>query len=123
MAQRITSPKDLEKIRQQAQSEIDLREGGKAMRITVHMGTCGIAAGARDVMTGLLAELASEKAENVSLHQSGCAGLCDQEPMLTLTDAGGGLFRYGKLDAAKARRIVQEHVLHGRAVLEYLIKI
>lgn len=123
MAQRITGLKDLEKLRQQAQGEIDLREGGKAMRITVHMGTCGIAAGARDVMTGLLAELANEDAENVSLHQSGCAGLCDQEPMLTLTDAGGGLFRYGKLDGAKARRIVQEHVLHGRPVLEYLIKI
>jgi NADP-reducing hydrogenase subunit HndB len=123
MAQRISSPQDLDKIRRQAQGEIDLSGGGKDMRLTVHMGTCGIAAGARDVMTSLLAELGTEQAPKASLHQSGCAGLCDQEPMLTLTDAGGGLFRYGKLDAAKARRIVQEHVLHGRPVLEYLIKI
>ena len=118
---KLNSLQELPVLRGQLQQALAARARGVV--IYVGTGTCGIAAGAREVMTSLLAELAGEKAESVSLHQSGCAGLCDQEPMLTLTDAGGGLFRYGKLDAAKARRIVQEHVLHGRPVLEYLIKI
>lgn len=121
MSQRINSPQDLKKIRDRARAEIDLRTGGKDVRITVHMGTCGIAAGARDVLMCLMDELGGQDAAGVSIHQSGCAGLCDREPMLTVTDAKGGLFRYGKLDKDRVRRIVQEHVLHGRPVQEFLI--
>lgn len=123
MAQRINSPKDLKALQEKAKSEIDLRSGPKDLRITVHMGTCGIAAGARDVLTALMAELGKGGAEKVSLTQSGCAGLCDQEPMLTLTDKAGGSFRYGRLDKNKVGQIVRDHVLRGQPVLEYMIKV
>ena len=121
MTKKINSPQDLQKVRDRARADIDLRTGGKDMRLTVHMGTCGIAAGARDIMTALMAELSGDSAAGVSIHQSGCAGLCDKEPMMTLQDASGRLFRYGGMNRAKVRRIVREHVLQGRPVQEYLI--
>jgi len=123
MAQRITNPRDLKALQEKVKGEIDLRSGPKDMRITVHMGTCGIAAGARDILAALMNELTGAKVENVSLQQSGCVGLCDQEPMFTLTDKAGGAFRYGRLDKNKVGQIVREHVLRGQPVLEYLIKV
>jgi (2Fe-2S) ferredoxin len=123
MSPRINSPKDLDAIRAKAQAEIDLRTGGKDVRITVHMGTCGIAAGARDVLTALMSELSGAAAANVSLQQSGCAGLCDQEPMISVTDADGATVRYGRLDKAKVGQIVRDHVLRGQVVNEFLIKV
>jgi NADP-reducing hydrogenase subunit HndB len=122
MAKRIASPADLKALQEQASSEIDLRSGQKEMRITVHMGTCGIAAGARDVLTTLMNELTQAKADQVTITQSGCAGLCDQEPMMTVTDKSGGSCRYGRLSKIKVGVIVREHVLRGQPVLEYMIR-
>jgi NADP-reducing hydrogenase subunit HndB len=123
MAQRISSPQDLKALQEKAQGEIDLRSGPKDVRITVHMGTCGIAAGARDVLAALLNALSAVAANNATITQTGCAGLCDQEPMITLTDKAGGSFRYGKLDKHKIGEIVREHVLRGQPVVEYMIKV
>ncbi|MBP7745968.1 MAG: (2Fe-2S) ferredoxin domain-containing protein [Phycisphaerae bacterium] len=123
MAKRITSPQDLKALQEKARSDINLRTGPKDIRITVHMGTCGIAAGARDVLTALMNALGAAAADNVTITQTGCAGLCDQEPMLTLADKAGGSFRYGKLDKHKIGEIVREHVLRGQPVVEYLIKV
>jgi (2Fe-2S) ferredoxin len=123
MAKKIGSPNDLAALRDRTKAEIDLRMGLKEMQITIHMGTCGIAAGARDVLTQLAAELSEASVGNVTLRQSGCAGLCDQEPMVTLTDKAGKQFRYGKLDKRKVRNIVQEHVLGGRPVAEYIMTV
>jgi NADP-reducing hydrogenase subunit HndB len=120
MTRKINSPADLKAVRDEALAAIDLRTGPKDLRITVHMGTCGIAAGARDVLAALMTELAGTT--NVSLQQTGCAGLCDREPIITLTDKTGAVFRYGRLDKQKVRQIVREHVLRGQPVAEYLIK-
>jgi len=122
MAKRISSPQELKALQEQVRHEIDLRTGDKDVRLTVHMGTCGIAAGARDVLAALLNALNAVAAENVVVQQAGCAGLCDQEPMMTLTDKAGGTFRYGRLDRNKVGQIVREHVLRGQPVMEYLVK-
>ena len=122
MTTKITNPQDLNAMRDRARGDIELRTGGQEVRMTVHMGTCGIAAGARDVLTALAAELGTAGARQVSLRQSGCAGLCEQEPMLTLVDAQGRQFRYGKLDAARVREIVRQHVVAGSPVVEFLIR-
>jgi len=121
MAKRIANPRDLKALRDRAQAEIDLRTGQKDMQITIHMGTCGIAAGARDVLVALSDALMTALVQTVTLRQSGCAGQCDREPMFTLTDRSGQQFRYGKLDAGKVQRIVREHVVAGNPVKEYLI--
>jgi len=122
MAKKITSLEDLKALREKVQGAVDLRGAAKEMKITVHLGTCGIAAGARDVLGAILAELDKADASNVTLTQAGCAGLCDREPMLTLVDKDGQVFRYGRLDKAKAREIVREHVVRGNPVTEHLIK-
>jgi (2Fe-2S) ferredoxin len=121
MGKRITSPGDLAALREEAKAEVDLRMGPKDLRVTVHMGTCGIAAGAREVLMELVAELGRESAQNVTVGQSGCAGLCDQEPMLTLADKTGREFRYGKLNKAKVHEIVRDHILGGKPATAYLI--
>ncbi len=120
---KITSPKDLKALQEKAKADVDLRSGPKDLRITVHMGTCGIAAGARDVLAAFMDVLGRNGVENVSLQQTGCAGLCDQEPMATLTDKQGSSFRYGRLTKQKVGEIVREHVLRGLPVNEYLIKV
>lgn len=122
MIQKITSPEELKKLRDRTRADIDLREGPKEIQITVHMGTCGIAAGARDILKALSAELSQAAINNVTLRRSGCIGLCDQEPMMTLTDKTRKEFRYVKLDKKKIHEIVREHVAGGSPVMDYLIK-
>jgi NADP-reducing hydrogenase subunit HndB len=121
MSERISNPGDLKALRDKAKGEIELREGGKEIRLTVHMGTCGIAAGARDVVSMLMSEIEKSGANNVSLRQAGCAGLCDQEPMLTLLDKTGREYRYGRLDRNKVVDIVREHVQGGTPVTRLLV--
>jgi len=122
MGKKITSREDLKRLKDEAGAEMDIRTGPKEMRIIVHMGTCGIAAGAREVLSDLAEELSRASQENVSLRKSGCLGLCDQEPMITVTDPSGGEIHYGRLNRQKVHEIVQEHILSGRVVKNYLVK-
>ncbi len=93
----------------------------KRIEITIHLGTCGIASGARGVLLDLMDELQQNAAKNVVLHRSGCRGLCSHEPMCTLTDENGNEFCYGELDRSKVRRIVKEHVIQGKPVAECMV--
>ncbi len=121
MTTKITSPKELTALREQAREAIAVRSGPREIIVTVHMGTCGIAAGARDVLATLAETLDQEGVKNVTLRQSGCAGLCDREPMITLTDKAGKEYRYGKLNNERIQNLVQEHVVKGNPVMDYLI--
>jgi (2Fe-2S) ferredoxin len=116
MSGRIENAAALDALRERAKQNLELREGPQAVRITVHMGTCGIAAGGRDVLAALSASLLAAGVHGVTLTQAGCAGLCDREPMMTLTDAEGRRFRYGRLDARKVAEIVESHVVGGEPV-------
>ena len=122
MSAKITSVEELKKLREQARSQVDLRSGPKENRITVHMGTCGIAAGAREVLSTLAEELGKAKVENVTLRQSGCIGLCDQEPMFTYTDKAGRDYMYVQLTKGKAREFVASPILAGRPVQKYILE-
>ncbi len=118
----IRSPEDLNSLREKAIKEIDIRGSEKDLVVTVHMGTCGIAAGAREVLKNIVSELSAIGIANVTVRQSGCAGLCDREPMITVTHKSSGAeYRYGKLNAEKIRAIVQQHIAEGKPVMEYLI--
>lgn len=122
MTTKIKSPEDLLALRDKARKSIELRGEPKEMTITMHMGTCGIAAGARDMLAKLGELLASHGVTNVTLRQSGCVGLCDREPMLTLSDAAGKEYRYGKLTPERLESIVTQHVQGGNPVMDYLIQ-
>jgi NADP-reducing hydrogenase subunit HndB len=114
---------DLEKLRKQVQEDHIVREGKALATINLHMGTCGIAAGARKVMTGLLQEIEKKGIKNVRVSTSGCAGLCSREPMATVQVAGQPPVKYVDLTDEKIRRILSEHVLGGNIVKEYVLAV
>ncbi|MBN2160174.1 MAG: (2Fe-2S) ferredoxin domain-containing protein [Spirochaetes bacterium] len=112
---------DLKKIRQQAQGTVTMREGSHRAKITVHMGTCGIAAGARKIMDAFLAEVSRSGGTDVVLTTSGCAGLCSREPMATVEIRGSAPVKYIDLDEAKVKKIFEDHVLKEKPVTEYAL--
>jgi NADP-reducing hydrogenase subunit HndB len=112
---------DLKKIKEKQKSTFTLREGGNRVKVTVHMGTCGIAAGARDVMTALMDEIAQTGAEDVITTTSGCAGLCAREPMVTVEILDKPPVKYGDLTDAKIREIFKEHILGGNPIDKYAL--
>jgi len=115
---------DLEKIREEAEREMKVREGGACRaKINVHMGTCGIAAGARGIMAALMKEKGSRGLDDVLLTSSGCAGLCSQEPMITVEMAGQAPVKYVNLTEAKVREIFEKHVQGGVIVSAYALGI
>jgi NADP-reducing hydrogenase subunit HndB len=123
MADKIKSAADLLALAQKAKGGVDMRSGAKEITVTVHMGTCGIAAGARDVVAGFLSEVAEAGLDNVTVRQSGCVGLCEMEPMATVRGADGAVYHYGLLENRdKVHKIVHEHLVGGVPVDAYLIK-
>ena len=96
---------------------------GRAIRakVNVHMGTCGIAAGARPILTAFDKELAESGARDVLLTNSGCAGLCSQEPMATVELAGRSPVLYVNLTEPKVHEIFERHVLAGTVVKDYVL--
>jgi NADP-reducing hydrogenase subunit HndB len=112
---------DLAKIREKTKSLMTIREGEGRARVTVHMGTCGIAAGARDIMDALLDEIGKSKAQDVIVTTSGCAGLCNKEPMATVELKDQPPVKYGDLTAEKMRKIFIKHVLGGKMVTEFVL--
>ena len=115
---------DLEKIREKTKKRTDLREGGEyRAKITVHMGTCGIAAGARKIMSAFLQEKEDKGADDVLLTNSGCAGLCSREPMATVEIQGQAPVKYIDLTEAKAKEIFDKHVLQGKIAESYALGI
>lgn len=107
---------DLKKIKEQYHANQALREGGFKVKITVHMGTCGIAAGARTIMNALMEEMKKANRQDIAVTTSGCAGLCSKEPMITVELAGEPPVKYIALTGEKMRTIFAEHVLGGKPV-------
>jgi len=116
-------PQDLEKIRERMSRTMSLRNGDARAKITVHMGTCGIAAGARKIMSTLLALVEENQSKDLILTTSGCAGLCSREPMMTVELKGEAPVKYVDLDEQKAGKIFIDHVLYGVVVKEYALAI
>jgi NADP-reducing hydrogenase subunit HndB len=112
---------DLEKISQRVRKTVVLRDGAGRAKITVHMGTCGIAAGARKIMNTLMEEIEKRNITDVILTNSGCAGLCSREPMATVELKDEAPIKYVDLTPEKILRIFDEHVLNGKVVEEYAL--
>ena len=112
---------DLKKIKEKQHATFALREGGYRAKITVHMGTCGIAAGARDIMTAVMDEISQAKLEDVITTTSGCAGFCAREPMVTVEVLNRPPVKYGDLTTEKMREIFKEHIIGGNPVEKYAL--
>ena len=114
---------DLEEIRQKVRKSTLLREGISNAKITVHMGTCGIAAGARTIMNTLIEIMEESKRDDIIITTSGCAGFCSKEPMTTVELKGEAPVKYSSLTADKMKKIFEEHVVGGKIVQEYALAI
>ena len=101
---------DLRAIKEKAKREMAAREEQANYRIVVAMGTCGIAAGARNVMSAILDELTKRSILDAVVTQTGCLGYCDQEPMVQIVQSDKSTITYGKINAKTARKIVSEHI-------------
>jgi NADP-reducing hydrogenase subunit HndB len=114
---------DLEKIRAKVRKTTNLRESKARAKITIHMGTCGIAAGARKILTSLLAEIEKEKLEDILVTTSGCAGFCSREPMATVEITDHPPVKYADLTMEKMKEILTRHIVKGDIVKEYALAI
>jgi NADP-reducing hydrogenase subunit HndB len=111
----------LEAIAEKGRRTVLLREGEGRARVLVHMGTCGIAAGARVVMKALMDEVEAGNVKDVLVSITSCAGLCSREPMVTVEFQGQPAIKYVDMTAEKAKRVFSEHVLGGKVVAEYAL--
>lgn len=114
---------ELRKIRESAKNSKNLRDGQGKARITVHMGTCGIASGARDVMDALLKAIDQYQIKDVLVTTSGCAGLCSNEPMATVEYLDTPPVKYIDLNAEKIVKILLEHADKGQIVTDFALAI
>ena len=114
---------DLAAIRDKTRALLTVRGGEGRAKVTVHMGTCGIAAGARGVMEALLDEMTRSRISDVIVTTSGCAGLCNHEPMATVERKDQPPVKYIDLTPEKMRRVFVEHVVGGRMVVEYVLAV
>jgi len=114
---------DLKKIKEASIGIVNLRDGEYRVKITIHLGTCGIAAGARPIMNALLKKIEENNATDIIVTSSGCAGLCNHEPMITLEIKESAPTKYVNLDVEKAEKIFDEHVMKGNPVTEYALSV
>ena len=115
------STEDLKRIKEEARSAMVLREGGFRAKVNIHMGTCGIAAGARKLMSVVLGEIEARKIKDVMVTTSGCAGLCSREPMATVEILGKPPVKYCDLNEERMKEIFVHHVLNGEIVEAYAL--
>ena len=115
------SIEDLKKIREKGKQTLTLRSGEARARVIVHLGTCGISAGARDVMGALLDGIEKEHITDVIVTTSGCAGLCSREPMITVELVGEPPVKYVDMTTDRMLRVMKEHVLGGRIVTDFAL--
>lgn len=103
---------DLRKMRGEKQKAMELRDNSnKDVQVIVGMGTCGIAAGAKETFTTLVDTLAEKGLTNVLVRQTGCMGMCHSEPTVEVVVPGMPAIVYGHVDAATAKEIVEKHIV------------
>ena len=112
---------DLEQLRKNARASLTTREASGGARLVVAMGTCGIAAGAREVVLALMEELDRRNLHDITVTQCGCKGLCDREPTVDVVRPGEPPVTYGDVTPEDARRIISQHVLQGKILRDLLL--
>ncbi len=116
---KLKSIADLQKIREQAQKDLKVRtETGT--RIIVGMGTCGIAAGARETMHAILEEL-NQRGIDAHVTTVGCIGMCSKEPLVDIEQAGRPRITYSNIHPEMVPRLLEEHLVEGSVVEEWVM--
>lgn len=117
------SLEELKAIREKMQDQVGLRsEDATQTRVVVGMATCGIASGARPVLTTLSDAVLSKHLSNVAVVQTGCIGLCQYEPIVEVMEPGKDKVTYIKMTPEKALEVVEKHLIRGQVVDKYTIQ-
>ena len=114
---------ELAAIREKMKNKVSIREASdNTTRIVVGMATCGIAAGARPVLSAFV-EGVNEAGlgETVTVTQTGCIGVCQYEPVVEIYEAGKEKVTYVKMTAGKAKEVIESHIKGGKVIEEYTI--
>jgi NADP-reducing hydrogenase subunit HndB len=112
---------DLKKIKEETAKSTSIRDGDANIKITVHMGTCGIAAGAREVMNALMEEMAEADRQDIRIVASGCMGMCSSEPNVTIESKEAEPIVYQKMDSNRMRQVFKRHVLLGEIQSDFAL--
>lgn len=116
------SLEELRAIREKMQQQVSMREqSDDNIRVVVGMATCGIAAGARPVLTAFLEEVQKRNLKNVTVTQTGCIGVCRLEPIAEVYVPGEEKVTYVKLNPKMVPKIVADHLVNHQVVSEYTI--
>jgi len=118
----VKSLAELKALRDKMQNSVNLRENTEGgIRVVVGMATCGIAAGARPVLSAFVDKVAEKKLENVTVTQTGCIGICQYEPVVEVYENGKEKVTYVKMTAEKAIEVIEKHIVGGNILTEYTI--
>ncbi len=113
---------ELEALRDEMKGKIGVRKDGETrVRVVVGMATCGIAAGARPVLSAFVKEIETRKLADVAVTQTGCIGICQFEPVVEIYDESGSKTTYVHVTPEKVQKIVAQHIVNGSPVAEYAI--
>ena len=116
------SLEELRAIREKMQGKVGFRsEDATQTWVVVGMATCGIASGARPVLTALADAGQEEGLNNINVTQTGCIGLCQYEPIVEVMEPGKEKVTYIKMNPDKAKEIVDRHLIRGHVVTEYTL--
>ena len=117
----VKSLEDLKKLREEALEKRRLKSAEGNIQVIVAMGTCGIAAGARETMKAILDTIETQNLAGIVVSQTGCMGLCEKEPIVQVVVGDQPKVTYGKVNPDAARRIMKQHVVEGKPVQEMVI--
>lgn len=113
---------ELQAIRDKARANMGIREDSSGgTRVVVGMATCGIAAGARPVLSAFVEEVAKEKLGGIVVGQTGCIGICQYEPVVEIFEPDKPKTTYVNMTAEKAIKVVHQHLMQGEIVKEFTI--
>lgn len=117
----VKSLDDLRKIKEQAMQKREIKTASGQAQVTVAMGTCGIAAGARETMKAVLETIEAGQLQGIVVTQTGCIGLCEWEPIVQVTIGDQPKVTYGKVTPERAQQILKEHVVGGQMVKNLVV--
>ena len=119
----VKSLEDLKRLREEALEKRKMKTTDGKAQVIVGMGTCGIAAGARDTMKAILDYIESENLAGIIVTQTGCIGQCEKEPIVQVIVGESPKVTYGKVNSETARRIMKDHVVAGQVVQDHVIPV
>ena len=116
MMNKVKTLDDLLKMRESLRAFLDLREKSnnpeQMVQIKVAMATCGIAAGAKEVMSYFIEALDRERVDAL-VTQTGCMGYCYAEPTVEITVPGKEPIVFGRVNKAKVDEIITCYIKQG----------